>query len=63
MPAAQVARYEAAIRAVMQEPETVRQFRSSNLDPVVASAAQTRQRLAAYRQQWEPVIRASGYRP
>ena len=63
MPVAQVERYETAIRAVMQDPETVRQFKSSNLDPVVATAAQTRQRLAAYRQQWEPVIRESGYRP
>ncbi|MGE8319124.1 MAG: Bug family tripartite tricarboxylate transporter substrate binding protein [Comamonas sp.] len=63
MPAAQLARYEEAIHRVMQDPETARQFKSSNLDPVVATAAQTRQRLAAYRQQWEPVIRASGYRP
>ncbi|GAB2456395.1 Bug family tripartite tricarboxylate transporter substrate binding protein [Comamonas humi] len=63
MPAAQLARYEEAIHRVMQDPETARQFKSSNLDPVVATAAQTRQRLAAYRQQWEPVIRASDYRP
>ncbi|KAB2899440.1 MAG: ABC transporter substrate-binding protein [Burkholderiaceae bacterium] len=63
MPQAQADRYAALIQKIMQDPDVARQFKSSNLDPVVASAAQTRQRLAAYRQQWEPVIRASGYKP
>ena len=48
---------------IMRDPDTVKLFRGSNLDPVVSSAAQTRERLAAYRKQWEPVIRESGYRP
>lgn len=63
MPQAQADRYAALIQKIMQDPDVARQFKSSNLDPVVTSAAQTRQRLAAYRQQWEPVIRASGYKP
>ena len=63
MPQAQADRYAALIQKIMQDPDVARQFKSSNLDPVAASAAQTRQRLAAYRQQWEPVIRTSGYKP
>jgi len=63
LPQAQVDRYAALIQKTMQDADTQRLFRASSLDPVVASPAQTRQRLAAYRQQWEPVIKASGYRP
>lgn len=62
LPAAQVQRYSEAIRKIMQDPDTVRQFKANNLDPVVSSASETSKRLAAYRKQWEPVIRASGYR-
>lgn len=63
LPQAQVDRYAGLIQKVMQDADTQRLFKSSNLDPVVATAAQTRQRLAAYRQQWAPVIRQSGYKP
>lgn len=63
MPQAQVDRYAALIHKIMQDPDVVRQFKANNLDPVVTTPAQTRQRLAAYRQQWEPVIRQSGYKP
>lgn len=63
MPQAQVDRYAALIHKIMQDPDVVRQFKSSKLDPVASTAAQTRDRLAAYRQQWEPVIRSSGYKP
>ena len=63
MPAAQVQRYSEQIHRVMQDPDTQRLFQSANLDPVVATAAQTQQRLTAYQQQWAPVIEASGYRP
>ena len=62
MPPAQVQRYSGLIQKVMQDPDTLRLFKASNLDPVVSSAEQTRQRIAAYRRQWEPVIRESGYR-
>lgn len=63
MPPEQVQKYAEAIQKIMRDPDTVKLFRGSNLDPVVSSAAQTRERLAAYRKQWEPVIRESGYRP
>ena len=63
MPAAQVQRYADAIQKVMRDPDTVRLFKGSNLDPVVSSQEQTRVRLAAYKKQWEPVIRESGYKP
>lgn len=63
MPPEQVARYAEVIQKIMGDPETARLFRASNLDPVVSSSTQTRDRIVAYRKQWEPVIRASGYRP
>ncbi len=63
MPAAQVQRYSAAIQKVMKDPEVLKQFKSNFLDPVHASAAQTQQRLDAYKKQWAPVIKESGYRP
>ena len=63
MPAAQVQRYADAIQKAMRDPETVKQFKSSNLDPVVSTPQQTRERIDAYRKQWTPVIRESGYRP
>ncbi len=62
MPAAQVARYADAIQKVMKDPEVLKQFKTNFLDPVDSSQAQTQQRLEAYRKQWEPVIRDSGYR-
>lgn len=62
MPAAQVARYAEAIEKVMRDPAVIKQFKANYLDPVVSTQAQTRQRLEAYRKQWEPVIRDSGYR-
>ena len=63
MPAAQVQRYSAAIQKVMKDPEVLKQFKSNFLDPVHASAVQTQQRLEAYKKQWAPVIKESGYRP
>lgn len=63
MPPAQADRYAALIHKIMQDSDVARLFKAGNLDPVATTAAQTRQRLAAYRQQWEPVIRASDYRP
>lgn len=63
MPQAQVDRYAGLIHKIMQDADTHKLFKASLLDPVAATAAQTRQRLAAYRQQWEPVIRNSGYKP
>ena len=63
MPAAQVDRYAAAVHKAMQDKEVIKQFKANHLDPVVSTPAQTRESIAAYRKQWEPVIRNSGYRP
>lgn len=63
MPPAQVQRYAALIAQIMQQPTTQQQFQASSLDPVVTTAEQAGRRLQAYRQQWEPVINASGYQP
>lgn len=63
MPAAQVQRYGDAIQKVMKDPEVHKQFAANYLDPVVSNMAQTQQRLVAYKQQWAPVIQASGYKP
>ncbi|WP_200849883.1 hypothetical protein, partial [Raoultella sp. 18099] len=59
----QVDRYAAAVHKAMQDKEVVKQFKANHLDPVVSTPAQTRESIAAYRKQWEPVIRNSGYRP
>ncbi len=63
MPAAQVKRYADAIQKVMQDPEVLKQFKTNHLDPVVSSEVQTAEHLAAYKKQWGPVIKASGYKP
>lgn len=63
MPATQVQRYSDAIQKVMRDPEVLKQFKSNHLDPVVSSATQTADRLAAYKKQWGPVIKESGYKP
>lgn len=61
MPAAQVQRY--ADSESDARPGYGSIVQGSNLDPVVSSQEQTRVRLAAYKKQWEPVIRESGYKP
>lgn len=63
MPAAKVARYAAAIHEVMQDPDTRQRFAEQKMTPVVATQAQTRAMLAAYRAQWAPVVKKSGYQP
>lgn len=63
MPATQVQRYSEAIQKVMRDPEVLKQFKSNHLDPVVSSATQTADRLEAYKKQWGPVIKESGYKP
>ncbi|MEJ7686770.1 MAG: Bug family tripartite tricarboxylate transporter substrate binding protein [Variovorax sp.] len=63
MPREKVARLAQAIREVMQDPDTVRRFKESLMTPVVSTQAQTVAMLAAYRAQWSPVVRKSGYQP
>jgi tripartite-type tricarboxylate transporter receptor subunit TctC len=63
MPAAAVQRYAAAITEVMKDPDTQRKFAAAQMTPVVSTQAQTAAMLKAYREQWAPVVRKSGYQP
>ena len=63
MPADKVALLANAIREVMQDPDTGRRFTDAKMTPVVSTQAQTQAMLQAYRAQWEPVVRKSGYQP
>lgn len=63
MPRDKVARLSQAIREVMQDPDTVRRFRDSLMTPVASTQEQTAAMLKAYRAQWAPVVKKSGYQP
>ena len=63
MAPAKVALLAQAIRAVMQDPDTARRFADARMTPVVSTQAQTAAMLMAYRAQWAPVVRKSGYQP
>jgi len=63
MPAATVQRYATAIADVMKDPQTRQRFLAAQLTPVVSTQAQTIAMLQAYRAQWAPVVRKSGYQP
>ena len=63
MPAAKAADYAKAIQAVMADPEVQKQFRAANMEPVSSTQEQTIAMLKAYRAQWEPVVKRSGYQP
>lgn len=62
MPQAKVDRLGADIAAILQEPAMQDAVRSVFLEPVSMNAAATARALSAYRQQWEPVVRASGFK-
>ncbi|MGV8294419.1 hypothetical protein ACV36C_36835 [Pseudomonas aeruginosa] len=49
------------IAAVMREPAMQEAVRDSYLEPVAADAAASGRDLDAYRAQWEPVVKASGF--
>lgn len=51
------------IQATMQEPATQRRFIEGKMLPVASNRAQTAAMLEAYRAQWAPVVRQSGYQP
>jgi tripartite-type tricarboxylate transporter receptor subunit TctC len=63
MPAPKVELLAKAIRDVMQDPDTVRKFLDLKMTPVVSTPAQTKAMLEAFRAQWAPVVRTSGYQP
>ncbi len=62
MPQDKVERLARDIADVMRDPGMQQAVRAVNLEPVSADAAQTAQALEAYRKQWEPVVRASGFK-
>lgn len=63
MPPAKVQQLAVAIVEVMRDKDTQQQFLASKMTPVVATTAQTQAMLKAYRAQWAPVVRKSGYQP
>ncbi|HOB67049.1 Bug family tripartite tricarboxylate transporter substrate binding protein [Ottowia sp.] len=63
MPREQVRRLATAIREVMADPDTQRKFVDAKMTPVASTPAQTEAMLKAYRAQWAPVVRQSGYQP
>ena len=63
MPREKIERLSNAIREVMQDPDTQRKFKDSNMTPVVSTQAQTIAMLKAYKTQWAPVVQKSGYQP
>lgn len=63
MPRDKVERLSRAIHDAMQEPEMQRRFADAKLVPVVSTREQTEAMLKAYRAQWAPVIKTSGYQP
>jgi tripartite-type tricarboxylate transporter receptor subunit TctC len=48
---------------VMKDPGLQKAADALYITPVVSTAAETAQMLKAYRQQWEPVVRRSGFQP
>ncbi len=63
MPHEQVRRLAEAIRHVMVDPDTQKKFIDAKMTPVVSTPAQTEAMLKAYRAQWTPIVRKSGYQP
>lgn len=52
-----------AIHDVMKDPGLQKAADALYITPVVSTAAETAQMLKSYRQQWEPVVRRSGFQP
>ncbi|MDH6592017.1 tripartite-type tricarboxylate transporter receptor subunit TctC [Variovorax sp. TBS-050B] len=63
MPAAKVQQLAAAVREVMQDAGLQKAANAAYITPVVSTQAETVQMLKAFRQQWEPVVRRSGFQP
>jgi len=63
MPPAKVQLLGQAIREAMQDPAVRKAFETMNLTPVVSTPAETAQMLKAFRAQWEPVVKRTGFVP
>ena len=63
MPPAKVQLLANSIRDVMKDPGLHKAADALFITPVSSNAAETTQMLKAYRAQWEPVVRRSGFHP
>jgi len=63
MAPAKVQLLSGAIHDVMKDPGLRKAADALFITPVVSTAAETAQMLKTYRQQWEPVVRRSGFQP
>jgi tripartite-type tricarboxylate transporter receptor subunit TctC len=63
MPNAKVQLLANAIRDVMKDPGLQKAADALYITPVISNAAETAQMLKAFRAQWEPVVRRSGFQP
>lgn len=63
MPRDKVERLGKAIREVMLDADTRSKFAAAKMTPVASSPTETVAMLKAYRAQWAPVVRKSGYQP
>ena len=63
MPPAKVQLLSSRIREVMQDPALQKAANAAYITPIVSTQAETVQMLKAFRQQWEPVVRRSGFQP
>ncbi|NMK50329.1 Bug family tripartite tricarboxylate transporter substrate binding protein [Achromobacter sp. Bel] len=61
MPQTKIDRLGADIATILREPAMQEAVRGVFLEPVSIDAAGTAAALTAYRKQWEPVVRASGF--
>lgn len=63
MPAEKVQALSQAIRTVMTDPALKKRFTDASMEPMALSQQQTIDLLKAYKAQWEPVVKRSGYEP
>jgi len=63
MPAAKAQMFGQAIREVMQEAAVQKAFNDLYLTPVASTPADTAKMIKTFREQWEPVVRRSGFAP
>jgi tripartite-type tricarboxylate transporter receptor subunit TctC len=63
MAPATVQRLSQLVQEVMKDADTRQKFAASRLEPVASSAEETARMLKAYRAQWAPVVRRSGFKP
>lgn len=63
MASATVQRLAELVQEVMKEADTQQKFAASRLEPIVSSPQETERMLKAYRAQWAPVVKRSGFKP